>query len=100
MGNGTKSDMAEPCVFLKFNKIYNWVPTPLDPKDEKWRDKMPEDLRKKIALEEDKNMVWIDCFGRYPADKESARFEYPPRIREYRSSISHTREIPKHTTPR
>jgi len=77
-GNGTKSDMAEPCVFLKFNKIYNWVPTPLDPKDEKWRDKMPEDLRKKIALEEDKNMVWIDCFGRYPADKESARFEYFP----------------------
>merc|ERR1712215_411245 len=75
---GNETSNAEPCIFLKFNKIYNWEPVPLDPKDEKWRDEMPEELRKKIALAEDKNMVWIDCFGRYAADKEAVKFEYFP----------------------
>merc|ERR1711887_502325 len=75
---GNETSNAEPCIFLKFNKICNWEPVPLDPKDEKWRDEMPEELRKKIALAEDKNMVWIDCFGRYAADKEAVKFEYFP----------------------
>jgi len=80
VGNGTANSFAEPCIFLKFNKIYNWEPTPINPTelgDEKYSE-MPEELKKKVAKAEDKNMVWIDCFGRYPADKEALKIEYYP----------------------
>jgi len=80
VGNESVNSFAEPCIFLKFNKIYNWEPTPIDPKtlgEEKY-EKMPEVLKKKIAKADDHNMVWIDCFGRYAADKESVKFEYFP----------------------
>jgi len=80
VGNESTNSFAEPCVFLKFNKIFNWEPTPIDPttlNDEAY-EKMPEVLKKKIALAEDQNMVWIDCFGRYAADKEAFQFEYYP----------------------
>jgi len=74
------NSFAEPCIFLKFNKIYNWEPRPIDPKtlgEERFVE-MPEELKKKVAKAEDKNMVWIDCNGRYPADKEAFDADYYP----------------------
>merc|ERR1712212_566412 len=52
---GNETSNAEPCIFLKFNKIYNWVPTPLDPKDEKWRDEMPNHVSFVLKLP----IIWM-----------------------------------------
>merc|ERR1712128_108871 len=30
--NDSAESFAAPCIFLKFNKIFNWEPTPIDPK--------------------------------------------------------------------
>jgi len=78
--NDSAESFAQPCIFLKFNKIFNWEPTPIDPTTlgEDRYEKMPEELKKKIAIADDHNMVWIDCFGRYAADKQTTQFEYFP----------------------
>lgn len=60
-----------PCIFLKLNKIFNWVPqvydNPLDlPAD------MPEDLQRHIQRlpREQRQQVWVSCRGENPADRE------------------------------
>jgi len=71
---------AEPCIFLKFNKIYNWEPKPIDKHtlNETKYAKMSTQLKNKIMKERDTNMVWIDCFGRYAADREAFQFKMFP----------------------
>jgi len=78
-----------PCIFLKFNTIWGWPQLPQKPvridinalKDPKHDDyeqylEMTPALKKKIEAiyeekDEDKlNYIWVDCHGRYPADKE------------------------------
>lgn len=82
---------AEPCIFLKLNKIFGWTPKPIQCgdnecsvlKDKKY-DKMTKDLKDKIAAHSrvnDSNYVWIDCFGRYAADKEALDLQYFPSTR-------------------
>lgn len=82
IGNESSQSFVEPCIFVKFNKIFNWEPTPVDPEDLKNDDekyaKMSTTLKNKIMKSADHNMVWIDCFGRYAADKEAFQFEYYP----------------------
>jgi len=83
-----ESRYAEPCIFLKLNKIFNWKPTPLKAakgknmaetlKDKKY-DMMTPKLKETIVKSADKNFVWIDCFGRYPADKDVFKIEYFPQ---------------------
>jgi sodium/potassium-transporting ATPase subunit beta len=70
---GYVGEKIEPCIFLKFNKIFNWVPTVVKEADlnKKPYETMPEGLKTHIREEEDKNHVWVDCHGRYPADKEA-----------------------------
>jgi len=80
VGNESTQSFAEPCIFVKFNKIFNWEPTPIDPanlEDEAY-DKMSTDLKNKIMKATDTNMIWVDCFGRYAADKEAFKVEYFP----------------------
>lgn len=81
VGNESSQSFAEPCIFIKFNKIYNWEPTPIDPAnlEDSAYDDMSPDLKNKIVKSADHNMVWIDCFGRYAADKEAFQFEYYPQ---------------------
>ncbi|KAJ8680599.1 hypothetical protein QAD02_016386 [Eretmocerus hayati] len=64
---------STPCVFIKLNKIYGWVPefyndTATLP------DEMPENLRKYITGITDplkRNSIWVSCEGENPADKEN-----------------------------
>lgn len=62
---------SSPCVFLKLNRIFNWVPEFYnDPTD--LPEDMPEDLKKTIAdlPAEQRNQVWISCRAENPADVE------------------------------
>lgn len=62
---------SAPCVYLKLNRIFNWVPEYYnDPTD--LPQEMPEDLKKSIAdlPAEQRNQVWVSCRPEYPADAE------------------------------
>lgn len=74
-------DEGKPCVFLKLNKIYgidnDYYNDPADLPDE-----MPQELKDHIKTQADKNQVWIECHGEYPADRESlGKIEYFPKSR-------------------
>ncbi|XP_069691959.1 sodium/potassium-transporting ATPase subunit beta-2-like [Periplaneta americana] len=62
---------SAPCIFIKLNKIYDWVPDYYDksnlPKE------MPADLKNHILATDPKelNQVWVSCRGESPADREN-----------------------------
>jgi len=70
---------VQPCFFLKLNKIYNYVPEPIDvAKMEKdLGEPIPQKVKDLIAANGNDN-VYINCDGRYPADREDMGFEYFP----------------------
>lgn len=85
---GKHNKFAEPCIFLKLNKIFNWEPKPIKCKDatcaelqdDKY-EKMTTQLKNQITAAHylgDTDYVWVDCFGRYAADKESLHLDYFP----------------------
>nr|AAC46608.1 nervous system antigen 1 [Drosophila melanogaster]prf//2114404A nervana 1 antigen [Drosophila melanogaster] len=59
----------QPCIFLKLNKIFGWIPEVYD-KEEK---DMPDDLKKVIneTKTEERHEVWVSCFGHLGKDKEN-----------------------------
>lgn len=66
-----------PCVFLKLNKIFGWVPNFIT----KPANDMPQDLKDVIEYESLSNhsQVWISCAGEHPFDKEHiSGFDYFP----------------------
>ncbi|CAG9784729.1 unnamed protein product [Diatraea saccharalis] len=73
---------AGPCVFLKLNKIFNWVPNPYN-NTEGLPGNMPEDLKQHIKMVSGKpeaNTVWVSCEGENPADVENiGPVQYIPR---------------------
>jgi len=71
----------KPCIFLKFNKIWNWLPDPItleDFNDKDW----PKSFKTHFERldDEDKKQIFVDCQGRYPADQEAlkAGMSYSP----------------------
>ncbi|XP_026471690.1 sodium/potassium-transporting ATPase subunit beta-1-like [Ctenocephalides felis] len=63
---------SAPCVFLKLNRIYNWVPDYYDdvatlPED------MPMELKDHIqSLKPDeRKQIWVSCQGENPVDREN-----------------------------
>lgn len=58
----------KPCIFLKLNKIFSWLPEYYDKND--LPDKMPQDLKEHIKTANTKKLVWVSCEGEDPADKE------------------------------
>merc|ERR1712106_90104 len=71
-----------PCIFLKLNKIYGWEPTPLTwetiekyPSD---YEDMTDELKEIIKNTEDPDQIWMDCKGRYAADKEVLDMDFFP----------------------
>jgi len=81
---------GSPCILLKLNKIFEWVPKPFaDAKfldggeydDGVERENVPEALKQRVARmetsarKEDKEqvgrIVWVHCEGENPADKEA-----------------------------
>jgi len=67
---------GKPCILIKLNKIFNWVPEPFETEKD-FPDKLPESIKaafkKNVADgKEDLNKrVWLECDGENPADKEN-----------------------------
>lgn len=65
---------GRPCIFLKLNKIYNWIPEYYN-KSEDVQDAMPNRLKThikdRVKLKQDTNIVWVSCEGENPADIEN-----------------------------
>lgn len=69
---------TSPCVFLKLNRIFDWVP---DYYTEPHPD-MPDDLKDYITSlpSEEKKQIWISCYGESDVDKEHVTsFNYYPK---------------------
>ncbi|XP_013099809.1 sodium/potassium-transporting ATPase subunit beta-1 [Stomoxys calcitrans] len=62
---------SKPCVFLKLNKIYNWLPEYYDNPAELPED-MPQQLKEHIAKvpANERQQVWVTCDGLNALDKE------------------------------
>jgi len=75
----------EPCIFLKFNTIWGWPEVPKKPiridkavfDNPKYEghdqfQMMTDGLKERIQKKEGEELdyIWVDCHGRYPADKE------------------------------
>ena len=61
-------DEASPCVIIKINKIYGWIPEPFDiPPSEAFVGNLTE-KEQKIANET--KFLWVSCEGEYAFDKD------------------------------
>ncbi|XP_067006980.1 sodium/potassium-transporting ATPase subunit beta-2 [Anabrus simplex] len=76
-GNCTKENKysyhrASPCIFLKINKIFNWIPDYYND-TESLPENMPKDLKTFIGTrsQNEMNTVWVSCEGENPADVEN-----------------------------
>uniref|UniRef100_U5EVF5 Putative sodium/potassium-transporting atpase subunit beta-2-like protein n=1 Tax=Corethrella appendiculata TaxID=1370023 RepID=U5EVF5_9DIPT len=75
---------GSPCIFLKLNKIYNWLPIMYNDTDD-LPENMPDDLKQHIKSEKSRgdknaNVVWVSCSGENPADNENVgAIQYIPR---------------------
>ncbi|KAJ8680596.1 hypothetical protein QAD02_016383 [Eretmocerus hayati] len=70
-----------PCIFLKLNKIFDWIPEYFNDTS-KLPDNIPTDLRNHIANKkmQDRDTVWVSCGGENPADVENiGPIQYIPR---------------------
>ncbi|XP_022914206.1 sodium/potassium-transporting ATPase subunit beta-1-like [Onthophagus taurus] len=87
--NGYGYNTSSPCIFLKLNRIFGWVPEYYNDIDNLPSD-MPIDLVEHIKKEyaQDKrraNQVWVSCKGEKSVDEENINdgntpnFEYYPR---------------------
>lgn len=67
-------EQGRPCIFLKLNKIYNWLPNYYS-KSSELAGNMPESLKKHIRDRENARksteVVWVSCEGENPADIEN-----------------------------
>jgi len=77
-------DIGKPCIIVKLNKIYGWVPEPY--KSSELPDDMPETLKTYINETQDlkekekDSMIWFSCEGENPADKEHiGHIDYYPK---------------------
>lgn len=78
-------DKGTPCIFLKLNRIYGLVNKAYTgigngsyPTD------MPTDLQNHIDGQSNKDQVWVNCQGKYPADSEILqKIEYFPPSRGF-----------------
>ncbi|CAB3372161.1 Hypothetical predicted protein [Cloeon dipterum] len=76
-------NQSAPCIFLKLNRIFDWVPDYYNSTDELPED-MPKSLKEHITqlsvTEPEKlNMAWVTCDGELPDDKEHiGKLKYLP----------------------
>jgi len=84
-------DKGKPCVYLKLNKIFdlkNTAYTVAELDDPKllpsMTPPMPETLKAHIKAAADKDQVWVECHGEYPADKEGlGTIDYFPKAQGF-----------------
>ena len=80
---GFVGDNVSPCVFLKFNKIWGWKPTPITEEDFEAND-WPESFHNHWKSQSEHEQIWVDCQGRNAADKEAlSGMEYYPASRGF-----------------
>ncbi|KAG5675190.1 hypothetical protein PVAND_005114 [Polypedilum vanderplanki] len=62
---------SKPCIFLKLNRIYGWVPEYYNDPNDLPKD-MPESLKTYITNlpENQRNQVWVTCSGENGMDRE------------------------------
>jgi len=63
-------DTGSPCIFLKLNKIFGLQNEAITKTNNSYPKGMSEDLKTHIKVQTNKEQVWVDCQGKYPADKE------------------------------
>jgi len=63
-------DLGKPCLFLKLNKIYGVENVHYNDPDDV-PEGFPEELKDHIKNQADKEQVWVNCKGEYPADTEA-----------------------------
>ncbi|XP_049302864.1 sodium/potassium-transporting ATPase subunit beta-1 [Bactrocera dorsalis] len=63
---------GRPCIFLKLNKIFNWVPDFYE-NVKTLPNEMPSDLKEHIGnlTEIERKQIWVSCKGLHPIDEES-----------------------------
>lgn len=72
---------SSPCIFLKLNKIYGWVPEFYNDTED-LPAKMPVKLKEHVRTSKtnELNTVWVSCEGENPADIENiGPVEYFPK---------------------
>lgn len=71
MEMGYSFNKSSPCIFIKLNRIYGWMPEFYD--RNKLPDDMPNDLKAYIrnSAPEKLNQIWLSCQGENPADREN-----------------------------
>lgn len=75
---------SAPCIFLKLNKIFGWLPEYYND-TENLPNNMPDDLKMHILNEKSRNpksvdTIWVSCEGENPADVENiGPIQYIPR---------------------
>lgn len=77
---GYSYNKSAPCIFIKLNRIYGWIPEYYDDINN-LPDDMPTDLADHIKSlpESDRKQVWVSCNGLAPADVEAiGPIEYFP----------------------
>ena len=65
-------DKATPCIFLKLNKIFgleNYAIS-LEYRRYEYLD-MDRQMIDAISSAKNNDHVWVNCYGKYPADKEA-----------------------------
>jgi sodium/potassium-transporting ATPase subunit beta len=72
-------DIGQPCIFLKLNRIFG-VTNDVYNDPENLPEEMPQHLKDHIKAQPNKDQVWVDCRGEYPADEEGMGnlVYYPP----------------------
>jgi len=68
----TAKKPIKPCIFLKFNKIWDWKPDTITDEDFGEND-WPTSFKTKFDTVADKEQIFVDCQGRYPADQEALK---------------------------
>jgi len=90
VAKGQPPNKVRPCIFIKLNTIWGWTPKPYDCAAEKKKGKESEgpcleEVEKHITAQgaDALNNVYINCAGRYAADKEALEggLEYFPKNR-------------------
>ncbi|KAH0557245.1 sodium/potassium-transporting ATPase subunit beta-2-like isoform X1 [Cotesia glomerata] len=76
---------SSPCVFIKLNKIFDWIPEYYQPSE------LPSDMPKKLVdhiksygNSSELNTVWVSCQGEEAEDRESlGPIQYFPKIQGF-----------------
>jgi sodium/potassium-transporting ATPase subunit beta len=71
---------SAPCIFLKLNRIFDWVPDCYNDPNDLPHD-MPLSLKHHIGnlTESHRNQIWVTCYGEDGADRENlGDIEYYP----------------------